>query len=145
MENMIHMMKIGDMIFSKWTFSRGMWYTMGLNDKSDPTTKCLFPNIVMSDKPKPLRRWGTARLEFLQSEKPFVAAQFGTVELFKHCAEIGEQAEMRKRNMMATVRKNPANHVTETDKSTDPIAWAGRMGNFQAQIHETIYADLIYA
>ncbi|MCL2224892.1 MAG: hypothetical protein FWB96_07995 [Defluviitaleaceae bacterium] len=57
MENMIHMMNVGDMIFSKWTFSRGMWYTMGLNDEADPTTKCLFPNIVMSDKPKPLRRW----------------------------------------------------------------------------------------
>ncbi|MCL2224893.1 MAG: TnpV protein [Defluviitaleaceae bacterium] len=81
----------------------------------------------------------------MQNEKPFAAMQFGNIELFKHCAEIDEQAEMRKRNMMTAIRKNPANRVTEADKATDPIAWAGRMGNFQAQIHETIYADLIYA
>lgn len=116
----------------------------GLNDETNLESKCLFPNIIMGDKPKPLRRWGTARMEFLQNEKPFVAAQFGTVGLLKHCSEIDEQAEIRKRNMMATIRKNPANKVTEADKATDPIAWAGRMGNFQAQIHETIYADMIY-
>lgn len=29
MEIMIRMMKIGDMIFNKWVFSQGMWYTMG--------------------------------------------------------------------------------------------------------------------
>ena len=55
METMISMMKVGDMLFNKWAF-RGMWYTMGLNDETDPTTKCLFPNIIMSDRPKSLRR-----------------------------------------------------------------------------------------
>ena len=145
METMMHMMKVGDMIFNKWVFSRGMWYTMGLNDKTDPTTKCLFPNIIMSEPPKPLRKWGLKRMEYLQSEKPFVAAQFGIVELLKHCSEIDEQAETRKRNMMTAIRINPDNKVTEADKAADPIAWAGRMGNFQAQIHETIYEEFIYA
>ena len=142
METMVSMMKVGDMLFNKWAF-RGMWYTMGLNDETDPTTKCLFPNIIMSDRPKPLRRWGTARMEYLKNEKPFVAAQFGTVELFQHCSEIDEQAEQRKRSMMTVIRKDPANRVTEKDKAADPIAWVGRMNNFQAQIHETIYADMI--
>jgi len=47
--------------------------------------------------------------------------------------------------MMAAIRKNPANRVTERDKAQDPMAWVGRMNNFQASVHEIIYADHIYA
>ena len=46
MEQMTEQMKLGDMIYSKWVFN-GLWYTMGLNDKNDPTTLCLFPNITL--------------------------------------------------------------------------------------------------
>ena len=83
-------------------------------------------------------------MEYLKNEKSFVAAQFGTVGLFQHYSEIDEQATQRKRNMMFAIRKDPANRVTEKDKAADPIAWVGRMNNFQAQIHETIYSDMIY-
>ena len=47
--------------------------------------------------------------------------------------------------MMVAIRKDPSNKVTEKDKATDPIEWVRRMNNFQAQIHEIIYNDLIYA
>jgi len=99
----------------------------------------------MDEQLPPLTRWGLARYDFLTSGRKIIAAQFGIVGLHKHCLEIQEQAEQRKRNMIAAIRSNPANHVTERDKSQDPMAWAGRMNMFQAQIHETIYADLIYA
>jgi hypothetical protein len=135
METMTALMKVGDMIFNKWVFqaSGGIWYTMGLNDETDPTTMCLFPNIILSEEPlKPLTRWGMARMTYLKEHEPFVAVQFGVVGLHKHCAEIEEQAEERKRNMMAAIRKNPANRVTERDKADDPMAWVGRMNNFQA-------------
>jgi hypothetical protein len=145
MDGMIEKMKLGDMLFNKWVFSRGMWYTMGLNDKNDPTTKCLFPNIVMKERLPSLSRWGLARMDFLKNNQPFVAAQFGTVGLHKHCLEIEEQAKQRKRNMMSVIRKDPANKVTEKDKAADPIAWVGRMNNFQAQVHEVIYNDLIFS
>lgn len=145
MEQMTALMKVGDMIFNKWVFS-GLWYTMGLNDKNDPESMCLFPNIILEEEPlKPLSRWGMARMDYLKKHEPIVAAQFGTVGLHKHCAEIEEQAEERKRNMMTTIRKNPANRVTERDKAQDPMAWVGHMNNFQANIHEIIYAELIYA
>jgi len=147
MEEMTALMKVGDMIFSKWVFqaSGGMWYTMGLNDKNDPESMCLFPNIILSEEPlKPLSRWGMARMDYLKEYQPVVAAQFGTVGLHKHCFEIEEQAEERKRNMMAAIRKDPKNRVTERDKAADPMAWVGRMNNFQSAVHETIYADLIY-
>jgi len=143
MEATYDLMKVGDMIFNPWVLG-GIWYTMGLNDKDDPTTKCLFPNIIMDEALPQLGRWGMARMEYLKNEKPFMAAQFGTVGLFKHCVEIDEQANQRKQNMMTAIRKNTANKVTEADKASDPILWAGRMGNFQAQVHETIYADFIY-
>jgi hypothetical protein len=148
LETMTALMKVGDMIFNKWVFqaSGGIWYTMGVNDKNDPETMCLFPNIILSEEPlKPLTRWGRARMDFLKEHKKFVAAQFGTVGLHKHCAEIEEQAEARKRNMMAAIRKNPVNRVTESDKAADPMAWVGRMNNFQSSVHEIIYAELIYA
>jgi hypothetical protein len=145
MDEMTALMKVGDMIFSKWVFN-GLWYTMGLNDKTDPESMCLFPNIIMDEEPlKPLTRWGMARMNYLKEHKKFVAAQFGTVGLHKHCAEIEEQAEERKRNMMAAIRKDPKNRVTERDKAANPMAWVGRMNNYQASVHEVIYAELIYA
>ena len=144
MDNMMHLMKVGDMIYSKWVFS-GLWYVMGLNDETDPTSKCLFPNIMMDEKLEPLTRWGQARYDFLKSERKFMAAQFGTVGLHKHCLEIQNQAEQRKHEMMTAIRKDPANRVTECDKAQDPISWVQRMNMYQAQVHESIYADLIYA
>jgi len=119
---------------------------MGLMDKNDPTTKMLFPNIVLNETPlKPLTRWGVARMNYLKEHKKFVAAQLGTIGLHKHCLEIEEQAEERKRNMMAAIRKDPKNKVTEQDKAADPMAWVGRMNNYQHSVHEIIYAELIYA
>jgi len=149
MEAMTAIMKLGDMLFNKWVFqaSGGIWYTMGLMDENDPTTLCLFPNITLGeDENLPtLTRWGIARMHYLKEHKKFVAAQFGTIGLFKHCLEIQEQADERKRNMMAAIRKNPDNKVTEHDKAADPMAWVGRMNNFQSAVHETIYTDLIYS
>jgi hypothetical protein len=147
METMTAQMKVGDMIFNKWVFqaSGGLWYTMGLNDETDPTTMCLFPNIILSEEPlPPLTRWGMARMTYLKEHKKFVAAQFGLIGLHKHCLEIQEQAEERKRNMMAVIRKDPKNRVTESDKAADPMEWVQKMNNFQASIHEIIYAELIY-
>lgn len=143
-EEMTERMKVGDMILNKWVFS-GMWYTMGLMDESDPTTKCLFPNIVMDEALKPLTRWGIARMDYLKEHKKFVAAQMGTIGLHKHCLEIEKQAEERKKSMMAAIRRDPSNKVTEKDKAQDPMAWVGRMNNFQARVHEIINNDLIYA
>jgi hypothetical protein len=144
MDSMMEQMEIGDMLFNKWVFN-GMWYTLGLNDRNDSTTKCLFPNIVMDEHLLPLTRWGLARYDFLKNERKFVAAQFGTVGLHKHCLEVQEQAEQRKRNMMTAIRSDPANRVTERDKNENPMAWVGRMNNFQAMVHEVINIDLIYA
>ena len=40
--------KIGDMVYNKFIFN-GLWHTVGLNDRNDPSTKCLFPNIIMDE------------------------------------------------------------------------------------------------
>ena len=146
-EQMTEQMKLGDMIFSKWVFqaSGGIWYTMGLNDDKDPTTLCLFPNIIMDEVLPPLTRWGLQRRDYLKEHCKFFANQLGIIGLHKHCLEVQEQAEERKRSMMNAIRKDPANRVTERDKALDPMAWVGRMNNFQHSVHEVIYADLIYA
>ena len=145
MDGMMEQMKVGDMMFNKWVFSKGMWYTMGLMDKNDPTTRMLFPNIVMGDPMKPLTKWGIARMDYLKENNKFLVGQMGTVGLHKHCLEIEEQAAERKRSMMAAFRGDPANKATEKDKAEDPMAWVGRMNNYQARVHEVIYNDLIYA
>jgi len=142
-DELMEVVKVGDMVYSKWVFN-GLWYTVGLNDKNDPTTICLFPNIIMDEQLPPLTRWGLARYDFLKAHKKFMAAQFGLIGLHKHCLEIQEQAEQRKRSMMTAIRKDPANKVSERDKAENPMAWVGRMNNFQAMVHDTIYADLIY-
>jgi len=143
-DELMAVVKVGDMVYSKRIFN-GLWYTVGLNDKNDPTTICLFPNIVMDEHLPPLTRWGLARYDYLKNERKFAAAQFSVVGLHKHCLEIQEQAEQRKHSMMNAIKKDPANKVTEQDKAENPIAWVGRMNNFQYMVHETIYADLIYA
>ena len=147
LDEFIEIMNVGDMIFNKWTFqdNGGMWYTMGLMDKSDVRSKMLFPNIIMGESLRPLRRWGMARMTYLKEHNKFLASQMGTIGLHKHCLEIEEQAEHRKKNMMEAIRKDPVNKVTERDKASDPMAWVSRMNNFQAKVHEVIYADLIYA
>jgi len=145
MKTMISQMKLNDMMFLPWMFSNGMWYTLGLNDETDLSSTCLFPNIIMDEHLPPLTRWGQARYDFLKSERKFMAAGLGTVGLHKHCLEIEKQAEQRKRSMMAAIRKDPANKVTERDKAADPIRWVQKMNMFQSQVHETIYADLIYS
>ena len=144
MEQMTAIMKVGDMIFSKWAFqaSGGIWYTLGLMDKNDPTTTMLFPNIILSETPlPPITRWGLARYDYLKEHCKFFADQLGIIELHKHCLEIEKQAEERKRSMMVAIRKNPKNRVTERDKAADPMAWVGRMNNYQASVHEIIYAE----
>jgi len=142
-DELMEVVKVGDMVYSKWVFN-GLWYTVGLNDINDPTTICLFPNVIMDEHLPRLTRWGLARYDYLKSERKFVAAQFGAVGLHKHCLEIQEQAEQRKHNMMTAIRKDPANKVTEQDKAESPMAWAERMNNFQHMVHEIIYEDLIY-
>ena len=146
MEQMTEQMKLGDMIYSKWVFN-GLWYTMGLNDKNDSTTLCLFPNITLGEDEDlpPLTRWGLQRRDYLKENRKFFVDSLGIIGLHRHCLEVQEQAEERKRNMMNAIRKDPKNKVTESDKAQDPMAWVGRMNNYQHSIHETIYADLIYA
>jgi len=128
-DQLMEVAKVGDMVYNKWVFD-GLWYTVGLNDINDPTTICLFPNIIMDEPLKPLRRWGMARMDYLKEQKPFVVAQFGTIGLHKHCLEIQEQAENRKHSMMTAIRKDPANRVTEKDKAQDPMAWVGCMKRY---------------
>lgn len=119
-DELMEVVKVGDMVYNKFVFD-GLWYTVGLNDRDDPSSKCLFPNIIMDEPLAPLTRWGLARYDFFKSRRKFITAQFGTIGLHKHCLEIQTQAEKRKRNMMESIRKNPANRVTERDKAQDPI------------------------
>ena len=142
MDDMIKVMKVGDMLLSP---INNLWYTMGLMVKSDPTTMMLFPNIILGEDLQPLTRWGLQRRAYLKEHKRFFANQLGIIGLHKHCLEVQEQAENRKRSMMEAIRKDPKNKVTERDKAQDPMAWVGRMNNFQHSVHEVIYADLIYA
>ncbi|MCL2854589.1 MAG: TnpV protein [Defluviitaleaceae bacterium] len=143
-DKLMEVVKVGDMVYSKWVFS-GLWYTVGLNDINDPTSICLFPNIIMDEELPQLTRWGLARYHYLKSERKFMAAGFGTVGLHKHCLEVQEQAEQRKANMMAAIRKDPANRVSERDKAENPMVWVQRMNQFQAQVHEVINTDLIFS
>ena len=83
MDEMILQMKLGDMMFLPWVFSKGMWYTLGLNDEADLSSTGLFPNIIMNEPLPPLTRWGLARYDFLKQERKFTAAQFGTVLKYK--------------------------------------------------------------
>jgi activator of HSP90 ATPase len=93
---------------------------------------------------KSLTRWGYARMDFIKQDNGLLS-QFTDAELHQHCLEVEAQAEMRKRNMMAAIRKDPANKVTEKDKASDPMVWVQKMNAFQASVHEIIYNDLIFS
>ena len=144
LDNLIKTINIGDMVFNPFVFD-GMWYTLGLLDKDDPNTRCLFPNIIMGEHLSQLTKWGMARYNYLKENNTFLVSQLGVIELYKHCLEIEERAKERKQKMMFAVRNDPSNKVTERDKALDPIAWARRMNNFKHAIHESIYVDLIFS
>ena len=144
LDNLIETINIGDMVFNPFVFN-GMWYTLGLLDRDDTNTRCLFPNIIMDEPLPQLTKWGMARYNYLRENKSAIASQFDVMELHKHCLQIEEQAKQRKQKMMLAIRKNPSNKVTELDKAQDPIAWARRMNNFKHAINETIYADFIFS
>lgn len=93
---------------------------------------------------EPLTRWGIARKNYLLEHKKSLVRQLGVIGLHKHCLEIQEQAQRRKDYMMSAIRKDPRNKVTESDKAQDPMAWVGRMNNYQNSICEIIYVELIY-
>jgi len=92
-----------------------------------------------------LGNWGKKRMDYLREHNKSLIAQMTSDELLAHCLDIQEASESIWTNMMTTIRKDPANKVTEKDKAEDPIAWAGRMNNFKHQVHEIIYNDLIYS
>jgi len=142
MTEMVKRMNLGDMILRT---ENNLWYTMGLIDRIDPESLCLFPNITMDEVLEPLSHWGMERKSYLQKHKQFLVAQMGMIGLHKHCLVIEAQALMQYSTMMAALRKDAANKVTEKDKCEDPIAWIARMNNYKHRIHEVIYNDLIYS
>jgi hypothetical protein len=62
-------------------------------------------------------------------------------ELFSHCLEREEQAEVRLTLLMRQlVEKNPP-----PDKAANPMAWVAHMNALKAQAEEMILTELIYA
>lgn len=90
-------MQVGDMLYNKWVFN-GLWYTMGLLVKNDPTSKCLLPNSLLDEPLPSLTRWGIARMNYLKEHRNFQAAQYGTIGLHKHCLEVEEQAKQKRKH-----------------------------------------------
>ena len=54
-DELMEIVKVGDMVYSKLVFN-DLWYAVGLCDRSDPSSKCLFPNIIMDEHLAPLTR-----------------------------------------------------------------------------------------
>ena len=140
-DKLFYQMNIGDMVYNP---RAELWYTMGLLDKDDKTSQCLFPNIVMDESLPPLRKWGQMRMDYLIENKRPMTQQMGMTELHKHCLEIERQAKQQYDTMMAAIQQDPSNKVTNEDKNADPMVWVGRMNNFRSRVNETIMHDLIY-
>ncbi len=104
----------------------------------------LIPMIGLDDPEnaaKPLGKYGLMRLRHLQqNEKVLYTTLEIKGELDRHLREMDETARERvNRFIEQMLAKEP-----EPDRNSDPMGWAGYMGNLKARAEEIVTRELIF-
>ena len=104
----------------------------------------LIPNLTVSEKVRPIGKYGRMRRTFLKEHRPILFNSLVvTGKLFPHLLEIEDAANSRLEQMMPDMAK--AAGATEALKTADPMKWVGLMNNLKAQAEEIILTELIHA
>ena len=105
----------------------------------------LIPDLSLSEQPQtPLGKYGRMRKNYLKEHRPVLWNSLLLSEkLYPHLREIEEAANNRLELMMPELMKSAG--VTEEQKASDPMKWAGLMNTLKAQAEEVILAELVFS
>ncbi len=121
-------------IFDK---NNGLWYEL-IGDYYFP---CL---IAPTEKEQPVGVWGQRHKQYLKEHRP---ARYNALllsgKLDGYLVDIDQQAQEMMNLIVQQMAQ--AQGITEALKSTDQMAWVGKMNNIQASATEIVNEEIIYA
>lgn len=88
--------------------------------------------------------WGERRRRYLEEHHRVLYYNLlSSGKLHSHLADVEEQVQ----EMFERLTKQMAERqgVTEALKTSDMMAWVGRMNNIQARVREIVYSEVIFA
>lgn len=104
----------------------------------------LIPDMGLSDEDRmPLGRYGLKRCNYLKEHRPGLYTRLLlSGHLMRQLHEVDQAAAQMMDVMLPQMTKEAG--LTEAQKNTDPLMWAGIMNTITAQIEEIILAELVY-
>ena len=121
-------------IFDK---NNGLWYEL----VDDYYLPCL---TVPAEEEQPVGVWGQRHRRYLKEYRPaFYNALLLSGKLNGYLADIDQRAQ----ELFGTIIQQMAlaQGITETQKSTDQMAWVGKMNNLRASATEFVNTEIIYS
>ncbi len=106
----------------------------------------LIPNLIISPEERniSLGRWGMMYKEHLRKSNQLQFTLLLTKgELFRHCAEVEQQAKNLFSMLVDDMAK--AEGVTEQLKVDDQMEWVKQMNNIESRAKEIVCNEIIYA
>ena len=102
-----------------------------------------IPDLKLPEETRPIDKWGRMHREYLKEHHPIQYTNLVlSCKLWTYLADLNEQTQERLDRIMQQMKE--AEGVTETLKSTDPMAWVQRMNNIRNRAEEIIREELIY-
>lgn len=105
----------------------------------------LIPDMGLSDEDRmPPDRYGLMRCSYLKEHRPGLFTRLLlSGQLMQHLHEVDRAASQMMDTMLPQMAKEAG--LTEAQKNTDPLMWAGIMNTITAQIEEIILTELVYS
>ena len=102
-----------------------------------------IPDLKLPEENRPIGKWGRMHREYLKEHHPIQYTNLVlSCKLWTYLADLNEQAQDRMERIMQQMKE--AEGVTETLKSTDPMAWVQRMNSIRNRAEEIIREELIF-
>lgn len=117
--------------------SNGLWYER----QGDYYIPCL---TLPTEDEQPIGLWGQRHLRYItEHRKARYTSLLLSGKLNSYLADIDQQAEVMLSRLVEQMAQRRG--VTEQLKTSDQMAWVGRMNNIRASATEIVDKEIIYA
>ena len=117
--------------------SNGLWYEL----QGDYYIPCLS---LPAEEEKPIGLWGQRHLRYIKEHrKALYSSLLLSGKLNSYLADIDRQAQEQMEIIIQQMARSQG--VTEGLKTSDPMAWVGRMNNIQASAREIVAKEILFA
>ena len=102
-----------------------------------------MPDLTLPEESRSIGKWGRMHREYLREHKPIqYNCLFLSGKLWTYLADLNEQAQDRLERIIDQMKA--AEGITETLKTSAPMAWVQRMNSIRNRAEEIIREELIY-